>query len=66
MPGDFVSVLQDFTPAAIVIHDGRMNMGQDLAYVSCCGFDSYTRAGMDFRISILSLRFCCGISFSEI
>lgn len=49
MLDDFMSVLQDFTPADIVIQGGRMNMDQNLAYVSCCGFDAHTRAGMDLR-----------------
>lgn len=57
MSGDFMSVLQDFTPAAIAIRDGRKNVGQNLAYVSCCGFDANTRAGVDLRIFIFSQRF---------
>jgi hypothetical protein len=54
--GDFMSVQQDFTPAAIAIPDGRMNVDQNLAYVSCCGFDAHKRAGMDLRVFIFSQR----------
>jgi hypothetical protein len=57
MPDDFRSALQDFTPAAITIQDGRMNIGQNIGYVSCCGFDANTRAGTDLRVFIFSQRF---------
>lgn len=50
-----MSVRQDFTPAAIAIQDGRMSMGQNLAYVSCCGFDVHKRADMDLRVFIFHI-----------
>jgi hypothetical protein len=52
-----MSILQDFTPAAIAIQDGRMSMGQNLAHVSCCVFDAHTPAGMDLRVFVFSQRF---------